>query len=97
MGSDIQLLELASGIKDSLINAGFFTVKSILDTNTTDLSYKVGVDLYIAQIILQEARKAAGAVTHTTPVGQNSRSSVRINTHHVTAAVAVDTDKLAEN
>jgi hypothetical protein len=71
MGSDIQLLELASGIKDSLINAGFFTVKSILDTNTTDLSNKVGVDLYIAQIILQEARKAAGTVTHTTPVGQN--------------------------
>lgn len=97
MGSDIQLLELASGIKDSLINTGFLTVKSILETNTTDLSNKVGVDLYIAQIILHEARKAADTVTHTTPVGQISHSSVRINTHHITAAVAADTDKLAEN
>jgi uncharacterized membrane protein len=57
MVSDIQLLELASGIKDSLINAGFLTIESIFASNTTDLSNRVGVDLYIAQIILQEARR----------------------------------------
>ena len=57
MASDIQLLELASGIKDSLINAGFLTIESILNSSIADLSNKVGVDLYIAKIILQEARK----------------------------------------
>ena len=57
MASDIQLLELASGIKDSLVRAGFLTIKSILSSSNADLSSKVGVDLYIAQIILQEARK----------------------------------------
>jgi small basic protein len=57
MASDIQLLELASGIKDSLVKAGFLTVESILNSSIADLSFKVGVDQYIAQIILQEARK----------------------------------------
>jgi small basic protein len=57
MASDIHLLELASGIKDSLVRAGFLTVESILASNITDLSNKVGVDLYIAQIIIQEAEK----------------------------------------
>jgi hypothetical protein len=58
MESDIQLLELASGIKDSLIKAGFLSVSSILNSTTTDISNKVVIDLYIAQIILEEARKA---------------------------------------
>jgi small basic protein len=57
MASDIQLLELASGIKDSLVKSGFLTVESILASSITDLSNKVGVDLYIAQIIIQEAKK----------------------------------------
>jgi hypothetical protein len=57
MESDIQLLELASGIKDALINAGFFSIDSILNSTTSDISRKVRVDLYIAQIILQEATK----------------------------------------
>ena len=57
MASDIQLLELASGIKDSLVSVWFLTIESILGSIITDLSNKVGVDPYIAQIILQEARK----------------------------------------
>jgi small basic protein len=57
MASDIRLLELASGIKDSLVKSGFLTVASILASSIADLSSKVGVDLYIAQIILEAARK----------------------------------------
>jgi small basic protein len=57
MASDIQLLELAIGIKDSLVRAGFLTIESILASSIADLSSKVGVDPYIAQIILQVARK----------------------------------------
>jgi hypothetical protein len=64
--SDIQLLELASGIKDSLIKAGFLSVSSILNSTTTDISNKVGIDLYIAQIILEEARKATTSFTAST-------------------------------
>jgi hypothetical protein len=57
MVSDIQLLELAIGIKDSLVRAGFLTVESILNSSIADLSSKIGVDPYVAQIILQAARK----------------------------------------
>lgn len=67
MVSDIQLLELASGIKDSLINAGFLTIESILDSTTAVLSNRVGVDLYIAQIILQEARRLGRATIEEQP------------------------------
>ncbi|HKG88673.1 MAG TPA: hypothetical protein VKA95_10130 [Nitrososphaeraceae archaeon] len=45
MESDIQLLELALGIKDALINSGFLTVKSILDSTAASIANKVGVDL----------------------------------------------------
>jgi uncharacterized membrane protein len=65
--SDIQQLELASGIKDSLINAGFLTIESILASNMTDLSNKVGVDMYMAQIILQEARSFTWASIEEQP------------------------------
>ncbi|MDQ3838002.1 MAG: hypothetical protein M3297_01905 [Thermoproteota archaeon] len=57
MESDIQLLELAEGIKDALITPGFSSIKSIVGTSASDISGKVGVDLYNAQIILQEAKR----------------------------------------
>jgi hypothetical protein len=63
MESDIQLLELADGIKDTLVNSGFLTIKSVLDSTMADISSKVGVDLYIAQIIFQEAKRVAAEMT----------------------------------
>jgi hypothetical protein len=63
MESDIQLLELASGIKDALINAGFCTIKSIINSTKSDISSKVGVDLYVAQIIFEEARRVITEMT----------------------------------
>ncbi|CAN5324483.1 hypothetical protein BH18THE2_BH18THE2_06110 [soil metagenome] len=83
MESEIQLLELASGIKESLINAGFITIDSILNSTITDLSFKVGVDLYIAQIILHEARRMGASSAHQHPPLLSN-----------TTAVAVDKDKL---
>jgi hypothetical protein len=68
MESDIQQLELASGIKDSLINAGFTTVSFILNSTTTDISEKLGIDLYVAQIIFEEAMKKIGDVATTDAV-----------------------------
>jgi hypothetical protein len=57
--SDLQLLELADGVKDALTNARFLTIKSILGESASNISEKVGVDLYVAQIILQEAERVS--------------------------------------
>jgi|Kansoi400Nextera_1026152.scaffolds.fasta_scaffold25337_1 hypothetical protein len=57
MESDIQLLELATGIKDALIGAGLCSIESILNNTASDISSKVGVDLYVAQIIFEEAQR----------------------------------------
>jgi hypothetical protein len=48
---------LANGIKDSLIKAGFTTINSILSSSTTEISKILGIDLYVAQIILEEAKR----------------------------------------
>jgi hypothetical protein len=84
MESDIELLELANGIKDSLTKAGFLTISSILNSTTTDISNKVGIDLYIAQIILEEARK----VTATTSTAITTATVATT----ATAIVAVNED-----
>jgi hypothetical protein len=76
MESDIQRLDLASGIKDSLINAGF-TVSLILNSNTIDISERLGIDLYVAKIIFEEAKKirnvaTTDAVSITTAVNKDN-------------------------
>jgi hypothetical protein len=65
MESDLQLLELADGVKDALKNTGFLTIKSILGKSAPEISEKVGVDLYIAQIILQEAERVSEKMAET--------------------------------
>jgi hypothetical protein len=55
--SDIQSLELANGIKDSLVNAGFTTADSILSSSKTEISKLLGIDLYVAQTIMEEAQR----------------------------------------
>ena len=68
MGSDIQLLKLADGIKDALVDTGFLTIKSILSSTTSDISRRVGVDLYIAQIIFQEAKRVVIEMTKVSTI-----------------------------
>jgi hypothetical protein len=70
--SDIHLLELADGIKDNLISSGFSTIRSILECTTSDLSTKIGVDQYIAQIIFEEAKRVTSEMTKTPPVLDDS-------------------------
>jgi hypothetical protein len=65
MESDLQLLELADGVKDALKNAGFLTIKSILGESASGIAEKVGVDSYIAQIILQEAKRISTKMVET--------------------------------
>ena len=68
MEPDIQLLELADGIKDALVNSGFITIKSILRSTASDISHKVGVDPYIAQIIFQEAKRVVIEMTKVSTI-----------------------------
>jgi hypothetical protein len=56
--SDVQDLELAQGIKDSLEGAGFHTVDSILKESPVDISNRLGIDPYVAQIIKEAAERA---------------------------------------
>jgi hypothetical protein len=65
---DIYLLQLAEGVKDALINGGFSTIKSILECTTDAISSKVGVDLYVAQIIFEEAKRVSTEMTKAVPV-----------------------------
>lgn len=58
MHTDIQDLELAQGIKDLLEQAGFETVDSILKEAPLDISNKLGIERYLAQIIKEAAKKA---------------------------------------
>jgi hypothetical protein len=75
--SDIHLLELADGIIDTLINSGFSTIKSILECTTSDLSSKIGVDQYIGQIILEEAKRITTEMIKVPPIIDDSRFTVQ--------------------
>ena len=68
MEPDIYLSQLAEGVRDALINGGFSTIKSILECTTDDISSKVGVDLYVAQIIFEEAKRVSTEMTKAAPV-----------------------------
>ena len=74
--SDIHLLQLADGVRDALINAGFSTIKSILECTTSDLSNKIGVDQYVAQIIFEEAKRITSEMTKVPPVIDDSTSTI---------------------
>ena len=74
--SDIHLLVLADGVRDALIDAGFSTIKSVLECTTSDLSNKIGVDQYIAQIIFEEAKRITSEMTKVPPVLDDSAPAV---------------------
>lgn len=76
MESDIYLLQLADGVRDALISGGFTTIKSILDSKTSDISNRVGIDQYIAQIVFEEAKRVSIEMTKVPPVLDTSIPSV---------------------
>ena len=83
MESDIKLLEVATGIKDSLTKAGFTTINFILSSSTTDISKKLGIDLYVAQIIFEEAKKIRDVVTADTATTVNKDSDSNNNNNYL--------------
>jgi hypothetical protein len=58
MDSNVQNLALAQGIKDLLEKAGFDSVESILKEALLDISNKLGIERYVAQIIKEAAKNA---------------------------------------
>ena len=60
IGPSIQVLELAIGIKDSLVAAGFTSLDSLLRSNPTDIAAVLGIELYVAKLIIDAARRASG-------------------------------------
>jgi hypothetical protein len=58
MDSNVQNLALAQGIKDLLEKAGFDSVESILKEALLDISNKLGIERYVAQIIKEAAKSA---------------------------------------
>jgi hypothetical protein len=56
---EIQMLDIAQGIRDHLITSGL-TVDAILKMSPSELSSTLGVELYVARIIIDAAKKAAG-------------------------------------
>jgi hypothetical protein len=59
MDPDVQDLALAQGIKDSLEDAGFDTVDSIIKEPPLDISDRLGIEPYVAQIIKDVAKRAS--------------------------------------
>ena len=57
MLSSIQLLELAPGLKDLLINGRFSTVDSIVSSSVSEIVTVLRIDPYVAKIIFTEAKR----------------------------------------
>jgi hypothetical protein len=57
MWSSIQLLELAPGLKDLLINGRFSTVDSIVSSSVSEIVTVLRIDPYVAKIIFTEAKR----------------------------------------
>jgi hypothetical protein len=58
MDPAIQMMEIAPGLKDMLLNAGF-TIETIIKCGPSEIAGILGIDLYVAQIIFDTAKKAA--------------------------------------
>ena len=56
MESGIQHLEIASGLKESLLKAGL-TVDSITSKGPDAVSAALGIEVYVAKIVYEEAKK----------------------------------------
>jgi hypothetical protein len=60
MNPGIQMLEVAIGIKDSLMAAGFTSLDSLLRSSPTEIAAILGIEFYVAKLIIDAAKRAAG-------------------------------------
>jgi hypothetical protein len=57
------MLEVAIGIKDSLVAAGFTSLDSLLRSSPAEIAAILGIELYVARLIIEAAKNAAGHVS----------------------------------
>ncbi len=57
MWSSVQLLELAPGLKDLLINGRFSTVDSIVSSRVSEIAIVLRIDPCVAKIMFTEAKR----------------------------------------
>jgi hypothetical protein len=55
---DSDMLQIADGLKNALINAKFTTIESILNSDSSEIASILGIDNYVAKIIFDAAEKA---------------------------------------
>lgn len=60
MTPGIQMLEVAVWIKGSLIAAGFTSLDSLLRSRSAEITAILGIELYVAKLIIDAAKSAAG-------------------------------------
>lgn len=65
MTPGIHTLEVAVGIKDSLIAAGFTSLDSLLRSSPTEIAAILGIEMYVARLIIEAAKNAAGHANET--------------------------------
>lgn len=57
MDHGIDELEIATGLKDALINSGL-TIESILNSGPVEIASVLGIDVYVAKIIFDATEKS---------------------------------------
>ena len=57
MDHGIDALEIATGLKDALINSGL-TIESILNSGPVEIASVLGIDVYVAKIIFDATEKS---------------------------------------
>ena len=57
MEHGIDALEIATGLKDALINSGL-TIESILNSGPVEIASVLGIDVYVAKIIFDATEKS---------------------------------------
>ncbi|AFU59572.1 hypothetical protein Ngar_c26500 [Candidatus Nitrososphaera gargensis Ga9.2] len=77
----IQMLEVAIGIKDSLMAAGFTSIDSLLRSNPTDIAAVLGIEIYVAKLIIDAAKRASG---------RESKVDAAESNNNATAVAAMD-------
>lgn len=56
--ASVQCLSIAPGLKSLLERSGLFTVKSVANHSQEEIANLLGIDTYVAGIIVQAAKKS---------------------------------------
>jgi hypothetical protein len=56
--ASVQCLSIAPGLKNLLERSGLFTVKSVADHSQGEIAVLLGIETYVAGIIVQAAKKS---------------------------------------